>query len=88
MYLVHHLAEGGGPFVEAMGSERNEPGMHARPYPSYDELVFRPAQLDRLPLLGDVPVETSVVLGTRAKKPLHARHPGVRQPHVLRGVQP
>jgi len=71
MYLVHHLAEGGGPFVEAMGSERNEPGMHARPYPSYDEIVFRPAQIDRLPLLGDVPVETSVVLGTRAKRPLH-----------------
>jgi glutamate synthase domain-containing protein 2/nitrite reductase/ring-hydroxylating ferredoxin subunit len=70
MYLVHHLAEGGGPFVEAMGSERNEPGMHARPYPSYDEIVFRPAQLDRLPLLGDVPVETSVLLGTRARKPL------------------
>ena len=70
MYLVHHLAEGGGPFVEAMGSERNEPGMHARPYPSYDEIVFRPAQLDRLPVLGDVPVETSVVLGTRARKPL------------------
>src|SRR4051794_14889172 len=71
MYLVHHLAEGGGPFVEAMGSERNEPGMHARPYPSYDEIVFRPAQLDRLPLLGDVPVETGVVLGTRAQRPLH-----------------
>lgn len=53
-----------------MGSERNEPGMHARPYPSYDELVFRPAQLDRLPLLGDVSVDTSVVLGTRTKKPL------------------
>jgi glutamate synthase domain-containing protein 2 len=70
MYLVHHLAEGGESFVEAMGSERNEPGMHARPYPSYDEIVFRPAQLDRLPVLGDVPVETSVVLGTRARKPL------------------
>ena len=70
MYLVHHLAEGGGAFVEAMGSERNEPGMHARPFPSYDDIVFRPAQLDRLPLLGHVPVETSVVLGTRAKKPL------------------
>jgi glutamate synthase domain-containing protein 2 len=70
MYLVHHLAEGGGAFVEAMGSERNEPGMHARPFPSYDDIVFRPAQLDRLPLLGHVPVSTKVVLGTRAKQPL------------------
>jgi nitrite reductase/ring-hydroxylating ferredoxin subunit len=70
MYLVHHLAEGGGAFIEAMGSERNEPGMHARPFPSYDDIVFRPAQLDRLPLLGHVPVSTEVVLGTRAKRPL------------------
>ena len=70
MYLVHHLAEGGGPFVEAMGSERNEPGMHARPFPSYDDIVFRPAQLDRLPLLGGEPVDTAVVLGSRAARPL------------------
>jgi glutamate synthase domain-containing protein 2/nitrite reductase/ring-hydroxylating ferredoxin subunit len=70
MYLVHHLAEGGGPFVEAMGSERNEPGMHARPFPSYDDIVFRPAQLARLPLLGHEPVDTSTVLGTRAARPL------------------
>jgi glutamate synthase domain-containing protein 2/nitrite reductase/ring-hydroxylating ferredoxin subunit len=75
MYLVHHLAEGGGPFVEAMGSERNEPGMHARPYPSYDELVFRPAQIDRLPLLGHVDVDTSVVLGSRAARPLQLEIP-------------
>jgi len=75
MYLVHHLAEGGGPFVEAMGSERNEPGMHARPFPSYDDLVFRPAQLARLPLLGDQPVDTSTVLGTRAARPLRLEIP-------------
>jgi glutamate synthase domain-containing protein 2 len=75
MYLVHHLAEGGGPFVEAMGSERNEPGTHARPFPSYDDLVFRPAQLARLPLLGDQPVDTSTVLGTRAGRPLRLEIP-------------
>ena len=75
MYLIHHLAEGGGAFVEAMGSERNEPGMHGRPYASYDEIVFRPAQLHRMPLLGDEPVETAVVLGTRARKPLHLEIP-------------
>jgi len=70
MYMVHHLAEGGGAFIEAMGSERNEPGMHPRPYPSYDDIVFRPAQLARLPLLGDEPVDTATVLGTRAARPL------------------
>ncbi|HMQ26015.1 MAG TPA: glutamate synthase-related protein [Acidimicrobiales bacterium] len=71
MYLAHHLAEGAGAFVEAMGSERNEPGHDTgRRYPSYDDLVFRPGQVAQLPTLGDVPVDTSVVLGTRAARPL------------------
>ncbi len=76
MYLVHHLASGAGPFVEAMGSERNEQvSSHGRSFPSYADLVFRPAQLARLPLLGDVPVDTSVVLGTRAARPLRLAIP-------------
>lgn len=71
MYLVHHLAEGAGAFVEAMGSERNEPGHDTgRRYPSYDDLVFRPGQVSQLPTLGEVPIDTSVVLGARAAKPL------------------
>ena len=71
MYLVHHLAEGAGAFVEAMGSERNEPGHDTgRRYPSYDDLVFRPAQVATLPTLGDVPIDTSTVLGTRSARPL------------------
>jgi len=71
MYLVHHLAEGSGAFVEAMGSERNEPGRDTgRRYPSYDDLVFRPGQVAMPPLLGEVPVDTSTVLGSRAKRPL------------------
>ncbi|MCB1002697.1 MAG: nitrite reductase (NAD(P)H) small subunit [Acidimicrobiales bacterium] len=71
MYLVHHLAEGAGAFVEAMGSERNEPGHDTgRRYPSYDDLVFRPAQVAALPTLGDVPIDTATVLGTRSSRPL------------------
>ena len=75
MYLVHHLADGLRPFVEAMGSERNEPDRHARPFPGLDELVFKPAQLARLPLLDDEPVDTTVVLGSRAVKPLRLAMP-------------
>jgi glutamate synthase domain-containing protein 2 len=70
MYTVHHLAEGARPAVEAMGSERLEPTRLRPPYPAYDDLVFSPAQLERLPIQGDVPIDTSVVLGSRAAQPL------------------
>lgn len=70
MYLVQHLADGLPPFVEAMGSERNEPDQSTRRYPSFDDITFKPAQLDRLPLLDHELVTTDVVIGTRAKKPL------------------
>jgi glutamate synthase domain-containing protein 2/nitrite reductase/ring-hydroxylating ferredoxin subunit len=76
MYVVHHLADGLAPFVEAMGSERFEPSVdRGRRYLSLDDLVFKPAQLDRLPLLDEVPVDTSVQLGTRAAKPLNLALP-------------
>lgn len=70
MYEVHHLAAGDGPSIEAMGSLRRDPGAPPEARPGLGSLVFRPAQLDRAPLLGDVPVDTSVTLGTRAAKPL------------------
>ena len=70
MYTVHHLADGGRPAVEAMGTQRFDPGQSRAPYPGYDDLMFRPAQLDRLPTQGDVAVDTSVVLGSRSAKPL------------------
>ena len=71
MDLVHHLAEGGSPYVESMGSTRLQPDSAPMgPHPSLDDLVFLPAQLARLPLLDDEPVSTSVRLGTRAARPL------------------
>ena len=70
MYTVHHLAEGGRPDVGAMGSERFDHPRPNLPFPTYDDLMFRPAQLDRLPTQGDVPIDTAVVLGSRAERPL------------------
>ena len=53
---------------DGLGAER---ARDARPaVPLVRRARVPAAQLDRLPLLGDVPVDTSVVLGTRAKKPL------------------
>jgi methylamine---glutamate N-methyltransferase subunit C len=76
MYVVHHLADGLRPFVEAMSTERFEPGHdQGRRYASLDDVVFKPAQLARLPLLDDEPVDTSVVLGTRSAKPLRLAIP-------------
>jgi glutamate synthase domain-containing protein 2/nitrite reductase/ring-hydroxylating ferredoxin subunit len=76
MYAVHHLADGLKPFVEAMSSERFEPGSDTgRRYASLDDIVFKPAQLARLPLLDHEPVDTSVVLGTRSAKPLRLAIP-------------
>ena len=71
MYTVHHLSDGLGPFVEAMGSERIEPANDkGRRYPSLDDIVFLPAQVHRAPLLDDETVDTAVRLGTRAGRPL------------------
>jgi glutamate synthase domain-containing protein 2/nitrite reductase/ring-hydroxylating ferredoxin subunit len=75
MHEIHDLADGGAPPVDAMGSERNEPTSARRPYPSYDDLVFQPAQLARLPVLDDVEIDTGVVLGTRAARPLRLEIP-------------
>jgi len=75
MHTVHHLAEGGRPAVEAMGTERLDPGGPRTAHPTYADLVFRPAQLDRLPTQGDEPIDTSVVLGARAARPLRLEIP-------------
>lgn len=70
MHDVQHLASGGLADVQAMGSLARDASAPPGSRPTLADIVFRPAQLDRLPLLGDEPVDTAVVLGTRAKKPL------------------
>lgn len=71
LHLIAMLAAGAMPPLEAMGSLRAEPGVQrGRTIPTLDDLVFRPAQLDRVPLLGEEPVETRTVLGARAARPL------------------
>ncbi|AWV90054.1 glutamate synthase-related protein [Bradymonas sediminis] len=66
---IHELAQNGlsklGPHGEiaAMGVPRKD-------LPRWDDIQVLPAQLARKPLLEDEPVETSVVIGPRAKKPL------------------
>ena len=58
MHDVHGYATGAGADVQAMGSLRLERSGGRRPSPSLDDIVFKPAQLDRLPLLGDVEPST------------------------------
>jgi nitrite reductase/ring-hydroxylating ferredoxin subunit len=52
----------------AMGVPRQE-------LPSWDDLQFITAQLNKLPQLDDVPVGTELVVGPRAAKPLHLELP-------------
>jgi glutamate synthase domain-containing protein 2 len=46
-----------------------------RPFPGFDELLFDPAQLARLPTPEHVPVDMAVVLGPRAARPLRIEIP-------------
>ncbi len=52
----------------AMGVPRNQ-------LPMWDDLQFITAQLSRFPLLDDEPVATQLIIGPRAKKPLHLDMP-------------
>jgi len=54
--------------VSAMGVARQE-------LPCWDEVLILTAQLARKPLLGDVPVGSEVVIGPKAKRPLHLEIP-------------
>jgi methylamine---glutamate N-methyltransferase subunit C len=54
--------------VDAMGVPRNQ-------LPSWDDIQFVTAQLHRVPLLDDEPVDTSVTIGPGAKKPLTLKIP-------------
>jgi glutamate synthase domain-containing protein 2/CDGSH-type Zn-finger protein len=71
---IHELARNGlattGPHgpVAAMGVPRGQ-------LPSWDDLQLLVAQLARKPLLEDVPVETTLVVGPEARKPLELKIP-------------
>ncbi len=54
--------------VKAMGVSRTE-------LPTWDDLQFVTAQLAKLPLLDEEPVETELVIGPQAKKPLRLSIP-------------
>ena len=55
-------------FSAAMGVDRNT-------LPKWNDLQFLPAQLARLPLLDNQEVATNVIVGPKAKKPLHLAIP-------------
>ncbi len=64
---IQWMAKNGKHRVAGMGARRKVADM--------DNLVFLPAQLFRQPLLEHDPVDTSVVLGKKAKKPIRLRIP-------------
>ena len=71
---IKHLAQNGlskyghhGP-SEAMGVDRNL-------LPKWENIQFLPAQLSKRPLMDDANVNTKVIIGSRAKKPLELSMP-------------
>jgi glutamate synthase domain-containing protein 2 len=67
MNYIHFLSKGKGARLEAMRTEEVVPG--------FDSLLFLPGQVAALPLLDDELVETKLLLGPKAKKPLELRIP-------------
>jgi len=63
---IHGIGHHG--LVSAMGVARAK-------LPNWDDIQILTAQLAKLPLMEDVPVETDFVLGPRAKKPLRFKIP-------------
>lgn len=57
------------------GKVINRPLGTPRRFPSLDSLMFNFAQLASLPTPGDVPIDTSVVIGKKAAKPIFLRTP-------------
>ncbi len=46
-----------------------------KPFPGFDTLVFKGAQLHRMPLNEDVPVNTKTIIGRTAKQPIELEMP-------------
>ncbi len=59
---IHQMAETGKPIIEPMRTRK--------PVPSWDEILIKGAQLAKLPLNREMPVNTQTVIGPKAKMPL------------------
>jgi glutamate synthase domain-containing protein 2 len=66
---IHELARDG---LSKLGhhGEMGAMGVPRKDLPHWDDIQILPAQMARKPLLDDVPVATSVIIGPRAAKPL------------------
>ncbi len=66
---IHELARDG---LSKLGhhGEMGAMGVPRKDLPHWDDIQILPAQMARKPLLDDVSVSTSVIIGPRAKKPL------------------
>lgn len=71
---IHALARDG---LSKLGQhgEMGAMGVPRKDLPHWDDIQILPAQMARQPLLDDHPVETSVVIGPRAKRPLQLTIP-------------
>ena len=67
MAEIHQMAATGVSIIEAMGIKKT--------LPEWDDILILGAQLDPMPLEQDVPVDTSVVIGKHAQKPLVLENP-------------
>jgi glutamate synthase domain-containing protein 2 len=59
---IHEMAETGQPIIEPMRTRK--------PTPSWDDILIKGAQLAKLPLNKDVPVNTKTTIGPKAKTPM------------------
>ena len=71
---IHELARDG---LSKLGhhGEMGSMGVPRKDLPLWDDIQILPAQMARKPLLDDVPVGTSVIIGPRAAKPLQLEIP-------------
>ena len=65
--IIRSMAETGSCYMEGKGTARTFLGM--------DDLIFLPAQIDRLPLCDETEVNSELVLGKTAAKPIVTRTP-------------
>jgi glutamate synthase domain-containing protein 2/uncharacterized Fe-S cluster protein YjdI len=72
--FIHRLAKGG---IDEMDSEgpMTSMGPPRTDLPLWEDIQIMTAQLDPAPLQQDVPVGTELIIGPRAKKPLHLEIP-------------